>query len=78
MIHSVDFELGQEWFCLPYVQLQYFIFAAAVFLRKPHYIYSGVCSKVFKKKVLAFMAHTDPGVLDEDDSLKGHSELVCS
>lgn len=47
------------------------ICAAAVFP-------SGVFSKVFKKKVLACMAHTDPGVLDEDDSLKGHLELVCS
>lgn len=39
---------------------------------------SGVFSKLFNRKVLACMAHTDPGVLDEDDSLKVYSALVCS
>lgn len=39
---------------------------------------SRVFSKLFNKKILGCVAHTDPGVLDEDGSLKGYSALVCS
>lgn len=42
-------------------------------------VFSGeVFSKLLNKKVLGCMAHTDPGALGEDDSLKGYSALVCS
>lgn len=39
---------------------------------------SRVFSKLLNKNILACTACTDPGVLAEDDSIKGYSALVCS